>query len=144
MLLVIIYICARRSDPGGRSAFLGVGMGRLKQAPSRLATAQPRMSAAPAPATEVERSRFRDENAPGRKLYKKARWQKLRWSVLVRDMFTCKRCGRLEADTSQLVADHKIPHRGDEALFWDAGNLQCLCKTCHDRDKQREERRHGW
>jgi 5-methylcytosine-specific restriction endonuclease McrA len=116
-------------------------MGRLKQAPSRLAAMPPRLTAAPAPVNEVERSRFRDESAPWRKWYKTARWQKLRWSVLVRDLFTCRRCRRIEADTSRLVADHKTPHRGDEALFWDDQNLQCLCKPCHDKDKQREERR---
>lgn len=37
------------------------------------------------------------------------------------------------------VADHVTPHRGQEAMFWDAGNLQSLCKPCHDRIKQREE-----
>lgn len=94
---------------------------------------------------ERERSRHRDVTQPWRAWYKTSRWQKLRWSVLVRDMFTCQRpqCGKLEANTSQLVADHKVPHRGDERLFWDEGNLQCICKQCHDRDKQREERR-GW
>jgi hypothetical protein len=25
-------------------------------------------------------------------------------------------------------------------LFWDEQNLQCLCKPCHDRLKQKEER----
>ncbi|WP_282021681.1 HNH endonuclease signature motif containing protein [Ruegeria faecimaris] len=38
-----------------------------------------------------------------------------------------------------LVADHKIPHRGDEALFYDPDNLQSLCPDHHDRDKQIEE-----
>ncbi|WP_264675545.1 HNH endonuclease [Paracoccus kondratievae] len=41
-----------------------------------------------------------------------------------------------------MVADHKLPHRGDRGLFFDPLNLQCLCSTCHNRDKQREERRH--
>jgi len=39
-----------------------------------------------------------------------------------------------------MVADHKTPHRGDEALFWDRQNLWCLCKGCHDGAKQREDR----
>lgn len=55
-------------------------------------------------------------------------------------MFTCRMCDRIEANTSKLVADHKAPHRGDERLFWDADNLQCLCKSCHDSLKQSEER----
>jgi len=64
-------------------------------------------------------------------------------AVLVRDCFTCRMpgCGKVEGDTSQLVADHRRPHRGDERLFWDERNLQCLCKPCHDSTKQRQERR---
>lgn len=86
-------------------------------------------------------SRDRDVRLDWRKWYKTARWQRLRWSVLLRDLFTCQMCGHAEADTSLLVADHIAAHRGDEALFWDDGNLQCLCKTCHDGEKQREEAR---
>ncbi|PVY81069.1 hypothetical protein C7414_102397 [Cupriavidus alkaliphilus] len=37
------------------------------------------------------------------------------------------------------VVDHRTPHRGDQALFWDRGNWQTLCATHHSRDKQREE-----
>ena len=72
--------------------------------------------------------------------YKTKRWQQLRWSILVRDRFTCAMCGKLEGKTSQLVADHEKPHKGDEALFWNEGNLRCVCKTCHDSDKQRIEK----
>ncbi|RZS80644.1 HNH endonuclease [Pigmentiphaga kullae] len=38
------------------------------------------------------------------------------------------------------VVDHKIPHRGDKALFWDRSNWQTLCSTHHSGAKQREER----
>lgn len=81
--------------------------------------------------------------SPWRKWYATTRWRKLRMKILARDLFTCQRpeCGRTTADTSQLVADHRKPHRGDEALFWDEDNLQTLCKPCHDGAKQREERR---
>lgn len=58
--------------------------------------------------------------------------------VLLRDRFTCRKCGKLETDTSKLVADHVVPHRNDPRLFWD-GELQCLCRTCHSGAKQREE-----
>lgn len=113
-------------------------MGRLKQIPQRL-TAAPQRLAQPVPQSEAERSRMRDAVQAWRAWYKTARWQRLRWSVLVRGMFTCQRCQRVEADTSQLVADHVVPHRGDAMRFWDADNLQCLCKRCHDRAKQSEE-----
>lgn len=85
-------------------------------------------------------SRARDRRHEYRPWYKTQAWRRLRWSILERDLFTCQRCGRVERDSSQLVADHKVPHRGDKALFWDAGNLWCLCKPCHDSAKQSEER----
>ena len=94
-------------------------------------------------ADKAAASRQRDAAHQWRSWYKTARWQRLRWSVLVRDLFTCAMCRRVEADTSRLVADHKTPHRGDEALFWAEGNLQCLCKACHDSLKQRIERGAG-
>ena len=72
--------------------------------------------------------------------YKTARWRRLRLEIFKRDDYTCKcGCGLIEGDTSQLVADHKIPHRGDERLFWDKDNLQTMRKPCHDGDKQRAE-----
>lgn len=114
-------------------------MGRLKQIPQRIGRIPSRL-AGHAPATEAERSRQRRAIMPWRAWYSTARWRRLRWSVLVRDLFACRRCGRPEADTSQLVADHVVPHRGDGALFWDETNLQCLCKRCHDTVKQQEER----
>lgn len=48
---------------------------------------------------------------------------------------TCVRCG---APSS--VVDHITPHRGDMKLFWRRSNWQALCRSCHCRHKQREER----
>ena len=64
-------------------------------------------------------------------------------AVLTEAMFTCAWCRQAQHDTAQLVADHKVPHRDDEDLFWNRANLQCLCKTCHDGAKQRAERAGG-
>lgn len=114
---------------------------RLAAVPHRHSVAPQRGGHEVAPSDERGRSRWRDASEPWRRWYKTARWQRLRWQVLVRDLFTCRRCGRVEGDTSQLVADHRVPHRGDERLFWDEANLQCLCKLCHDSAKQSEERR---
>ena len=112
----------------------------LKRMPPRLATLAPKIGyAADTPAAA---SRNRDAQFAWRAWYKTARWQSLRWSVLVRDLFTCQRCQKIEGITSQLVADHKTPHRGNAALFWDPANLQCLCKPCHDSAKQAEEKRY--
>lgn len=78
---------------------------------------------------------------PWKRWYSTARWQALRLRVLQRDLFTCQMqgCGRLEGNTSLLVCDHRIPHRGSEKLFWDEANLWTLCKRCHDSVKQKEE-----
>ena len=82
---------------------------------------------------------------PWRKWYNLARWRRLRLTVFRRDLFTCQMpaCGRVEGNTSLLVADHRRPHRGDPQLFWDDTNIQTLCKPCHDGVKQAEERRRG-
>lgn len=120
-------------------------MARLRAVTSRLVV-QPQRMAVRVAETERERFAMRDEARPSRKWMKTARWQRLRWAVLKRAQFTCERpdCGRVEVDTSKLVADHKIAHRDDEALFWDDANLWCLCKTCHDGWKQSIEARQGW
>ena len=39
-----------------------------------------------------------------------------------------------------LVVDHKRPHRGNLALFWNEDNLQAVCKAYHDSEKQRIEK----
>jgi len=112
-------------------------MGRLKAMPSRLASMPARLASI---GSGPDRLKRRDQNVHWRKWYKTARWKKLRMSVLERDLFTCCRCRRPFSDTSELVADHKTPHRGEEALFWDDLNLQCMCAPCHNTHKQREER----
>ena len=81
----------------------------------------------------------RDAIVPWRAWYKTKQWQQLRWKVLVAALFTCARCGLVTAEKRALVADHKVPHRGDAALFWDEANLQCLCAECHAGAKQAEE-----
>lgn len=48
-------------------------------------------------------------------------------------------CGRIEADTSQLHADHVEPHHGDPDKFWN-GELRTTCAHCHNSEKQRLEK----
>ncbi|MBE3637476.1 HNH endonuclease [Mangrovicoccus algicola] len=121
-------------------------MARLRELAPRLSVLAPRVRTLPlqksaeAKARRREHDARRDAEHAWRGWYKTARWQKLRWRVLADALFRCAYCGRSTHDTSQLVADHKRPHRGDAALFWDRANLQCLCKRCHDSDKQRMER----
>lgn len=115
-------------------------MARLKAMQPSLQRLPSRLGYCDAP-SKADASRARDARLAWRAWYKTARWQRLRWSVLVRDLFTCRMCKRLEPETSQLVADHIDRHNGDEAKFWNPDNLQCLCKACHDSAKQRIEAR---
>lgn len=113
-------------------------MARLDTLKPLVSKLPPLMQAALPTAQHVRPGRSNDE--PYRKLYKTARWQKLRWSILVRDLFTCQMCGKIGADTSQLVCDHVEPHYGNPAAFW-AGPFQTLCADpCHNTHKQKIER----
>ncbi|WP_291376383.1 hypothetical protein [Devosia sp.] len=38
------------------------------------------------------------------------------------------------------VVHHKVPHKGDEQLFWDISNLEAVSKEWHDSEGQREDR----
>ncbi len=74
-----------------------------------------------------------------------ARWRKLRREVLRRDGYRCRQTGVILDGVypagNSAVVDHIVPHRGDEALFWDPANLQAVAKAWHDREKQASEKR---
>ncbi|MDO6592197.1 HNH endonuclease [Loktanella sp. D2R18] len=118
-------------------------MVRLSSVGSRLRAARPRLVVAPQ--SETDRSRSRDRDQSWRAWYKTARWQKLRLVVLKRDGYTCQQTGVLLIGTypaeDSAVVDHKVPHRGDERLFWNIDNLQSVSKAYHDSTKQSLERR---
>lgn len=119
-------------------------MGKLTALKPVLTRLPSRMSGPPP--NPADRGRQRDQAAPWRKWYKLARWRTLRFVIFLRDHYTCRLCGKLEANTSLLICDHVKPHRGDERRFWDETNLQTLCKPCHDGAKQKAEqasRYHG-
>ncbi|HKM39927.1 MAG TPA: HNH endonuclease [bacterium] len=84
---------------------------------------------------------YNRQKRPGysKRLYKTARWQKLRKRVLSVQPL-CAECGRQGRIAMATVADHIIPHKGNLELFWDEGNLQALCKSCHDRKTAKEGR----
>ncbi|WP_349540399.1 HNH endonuclease [Sagittula sp. NFXS13] len=94
--------------------------------------------------SEAERNRARDAAQPWRAWYKTRRWQTLRQDILKRDGFRCQATGVMLIGTypaaNSPVIDHKTPHRGDLALFWDPENLQAVSKAYHDGEKQRLER----
>ena len=74
-----------------------------------------------------------------KRLYSTAAWYKLRARQLRNSPF-CVYCAEAGHLTAATVADHIIPHRGSELLFYDAKNLQSLCKQCHDSAKQQLEK----
>lgn len=113
-------------------------MSRMGPTPSRWSGVRP--AAQRLAATFTDRDAERRAVTPWRKWYGTAKWQRLRMQILERDLFTCRMCQRVVPDSAQLVADHRTPHRGSAALFWDPENLWCLCARCHNSAKQAEER----
>lgn len=124
-------------------------MAKIKTLKPLVSTMKPRLGYSTG--NERERSQHRDRTQAWRSWYKTSRWQKLRWSVLTRDLFTCQMCGvilregRSEKGATGLrpaVCDHLIPHKGDEALFFADSNLWAVCDSCHDGPCQSIERMH--
>jgi 5-methylcytosine-specific restriction protein A len=63
------------------------------------------------------------------------RWQQARKRFLAEHpICECEDCdaGRKRLRVATVV-DHHIPHRGNEALFWDEKNWRAMAKECHDR-----------
>ena len=52
----------------------------------------------------------------------------------------CKMCSEEDFIVVAQVVDHRVPHRGDQALFWNRSNWQPLCKSHHSSAKQVEEK----
>lgn len=111
----------------------------------KLTTLKPRLKAM-APKLKAARE-IRDRrcspDAKVRGWYHSTRWQTLRLEVLARDLYTCQQTGVLligaHPAPNSPVVDHVVPHRGDERLFWDIGNLQAVSKAYHDSDKRKME-----
>jgi 5-methylcytosine-specific restriction endonuclease McrA len=117
-------------------------MARLTSLAPRIGSLPSRLGVLP-PKDEAERSQRRDQSAPWRKWYKTKEWRELRAAVLLRDNYVCQKTGVLligkyPADNSP-VADHRKPHRGDRALFFDPDNVEAVSKGYHDKQKQKEE-----
>jgi 5-methylcytosine-specific restriction enzyme A len=74
-----------------------------------------------------------------RRWYSTAAWRRLRVAQLLNQRW-CRLCAEMDRWTRATVVDHRQPHRGSSALFFDPGNLDSLCKTHHNGTKQRLER----
>ena len=67
------------------------------------------------------------------------RWQKARAQYL-RLHPLCVMCQTEKRITAANTVDHRIPHKGDDALFWSQDNWQSLCASHHSGDKQAIEK----
>ena len=81
---------------------------------------------------------YRDDRGSANSRGYTARWRRERARYLAEHPWCaeCQRQGRLEPATE---VDHIVPHKGDQALFWDRGNWQGLCKRCHSRKTAGED-----
>lgn len=73
-------------------------------------------------------------------LYDTARWKRLRLQQLSQEP-CCRLCKARSVVRAATVADHIVPHKGDQQLFFDPSNLQSLCDECHTVSKARQEHR---
>jgi len=86
-----------------------------------------------------------------------SKWEKARKAFLAKlENQFCERCkargllnaGNLRMDGTvqanprrmHLVVNHRIPHKGDQRLFWDRSNWEVACPDDHDIRIQQEER----
>ncbi|KTS25525.1 hypothetical protein NS228_20425 [Methylobacterium indicum] len=84
----------------------------------------------------------RRRTSPWRAWYGLAAWTAAREAQLAREPL-CERHKARGAVVPATVVNHRRPHRGDWALFIDPANHESVCKSCHDRVIQREERAAG-
>lgn len=82
----------------------------------------------------------RRAGTPYLRWYKTKRWLALRAAQLRRKPL-CERCEKRKKITPATVANHRVPHHGDPALFWDAANLESLCAPCHNSDAKATDAR---
>lgn len=75
-------------------------------------------------------------NQDVRRWYRTARWAALRQHKMNENplCLDCYAFGHIEPWTD---LDHRIPHRGDPALFWDPHNLEGRCHACHSAKTRR-------
>ncbi|MGE3703768.1 MAG: HNH endonuclease signature motif containing protein [Vicinamibacterales bacterium] len=56
----------------------------------------------------------------------------------LREQPFCSECEARGAPVTPTTdVDHRMPHRGDKARFFDYENLDALCRSCHSRKTQR-------
>lgn len=66
------------------------------------------------------------------------RWRKLALRFL-RNNPLCAACQAQGRVTASQAVDHRVPHKGDQKLFWDESNFQALCHECHGAKTAKED-----
>lgn len=85
---------------------------------------------------QAERGWHSRTQAAGRHLYNTTRWRKRR-ALQLHEQPLCAACEAEGRVTAATVADHVVPHKGDEVAFWE-GALQSMCAECHNRKTANE------
>lgn len=75
-------------------------------------------------------------------LYQTKWWWRAR-AIMRRDHPWCVFCASKGLQVRMKMVDHKTPHRGNPALFFNFNNLQSLCLNCHNSVKAALERNRG-
>lgn len=70
------------------------------------------------------------------------RWRKERLRFLMQHPL-CVDCKAEGITLEATEVDHRVPHRGDEELFWDQNNWQPLCKSHHSKKTASEDNGFG-
>lgn len=102
----------------------------MKTLPFRVASLQPRI-------VTTEAGSWRMGKTTSERGYDSA-WQRARVEHLKLFPY-CKKCAEQGVTKLGDTVDHRVPHRGDQKLFWDRSNWDTICRSHHSRDKQRAE-----
>jgi len=68
--------------------------------------------------------------------YDTRRWRRLREAALDRDDGLCRRC-RAAGLTAPASVVHHVRPVGEGGEPWDLGNLESLCRACHESEHGR-------
>lgn len=69
------------------------------------------------------------------------KWQKARTGFLAKpENAFCVMCAAAGHTELATVVNHRIPHRGDQTLFWDKANWEPICGPHHDQVVQSREK----
>lgn len=116
-ILASDIICtASYCSPKGRNHYSKKAIYSIDEVPKRYAKLQ-------------QKKAYQNSEEARRKRARSQMTDKLRYSILKRDGFRCKICGRTAADGVKLHIDHIIPvSKGGEST---PDNLRTLCETCN-------------